>query len=328
MAVFYSNSPWDSQSLDFNQIMRTLTGTTHYGSGNINGFFIGSSLSVVEGFSVALPNFPFENALLLDWADSRQAQIGGDNFTYSGTGALTGGTVTFVFGIDDVGGDLFGLADIAVSATQVWSVLQTASNIDDIALMNSVFSGDDAIALSGYNDVFFSGNGIDLVSGLSGNDRLTAGNDDDWVDGGSGFDLLAGGSGQDFLAGGNDNDTLRGDSGRDILFGGQGRDRLTGGAHADYFMAEHLGGIDVITDFGNGNDRIVFTSWRGNSFANLIITQDGDDAIVNYPEGKLRLLGVDASSLTRADFMFNVDNAFAAQGSLFESQWDYWDMTS
>ena len=60
--------------------------------------------------------------------------------------------------------------------------------------------------------------------------------------------------------GGTGNDTLSGGDGNDALSGGDGNDTLTGGAGVDTFLFNSpinaLTNIDVITDFGLGNDKI------------------------------------------------------------------------
>lgn len=325
MAVFYSNQPYDYQAPDLDQFIRTLSGTTQHGGGSINGFHVGSSLSVLEGFAITLPTFTFQSALLVNWGGG-QLQLGGNNFSYSGSGALAGGSVNFVFGIDGSGRGMFGLADVSISASQLWSALHTATDTDDMALLAAVFSGDDAVALSPFVDVFAAGGGVDLVSGLGGNDRLLGQDGDDHVDGGAGLDNLSGGLGNDILAGGTERDRLFGGTGSDILFGGRGSDRMTGGTQGDFFMADRLGGVDVITDFGNGVDRIVLLPGADTRFADLAITQDGNDALVNYTNGTIRLIGVNAASLTRNQFLFDVDVAIGAQMEQFSLQWDYWDL--
>jgi Ca2+-binding RTX toxin-like protein len=87
---------------------------------------------------------------------------------------------------------------------------------------------------------------------------------------------LIGGSGANFinaaafslgavnLEGGADNDTLIGGSGNDLLKGGSGSDRLTGGTGSDRFIYDTNAtfttssvGIDQITDFVKGTDKIV-----------------------------------------------------------------------
>ena len=67
---------------------------------------------------------------------------------------------------------------------------------------------------------------------------------------------LIGGTGLDSLTGGLGADSLDGGIGNDLLFGGAGIDRLIGGADADVFSLNALKGVDHITDFTSGSDRI------------------------------------------------------------------------
>ena len=116
-----------------------------------------------------------------------------------------------------------------------------------------------------------------FVEGAGGNDTLTGGAGDDKMDGGPGSDSLIGGAGNDHLGGGmgSEADTLNGGVGNDTLAGGGGADALTGGAGTDAFLVEGpgftmakghaptanpltLAGLDRVTDFTHGEDRIVF----------------------------------------------------------------------
>lgn len=80
---------------------------------------------------------------------------------------------------------------------------------------------------------------------------------------GTGNDLanvITGGNGNDSLWGKGGNDALAGGVGSDILYGEEGSDTLTGGDGVDYFVmsaAAHTG-VDTITDFGVGEDKIGF----------------------------------------------------------------------
>lgn len=64
---------------------------------------------------------------------------------------------------------------------------------------------------------------------------------------------LLGGAGNDTLIGGNHNDILRGGSGNDILTGGGGVDQFV-------FEAPTFNGIDQITDFMSGMDKLVINA--------------------------------------------------------------------
>ena len=110
--------------------------------------------------------------------------------------------------------------------------------------------------------------GNDLLQGNLGNDTLDGGEGNDVLDGGAGHDSLVGGNGADALLGGAGNDVLEGGAGLDTLTGGAGNDTLTGGADADRFVLNSLSGIDEITDFVAGIDKIainksVFTAVTG-----------------------------------------------------------------
>jgi Ca2+-binding RTX toxin-like protein len=130
-----------------------------------------------------------------------------------------------------------------------------------------------------------TGNGAaNDLRGRGGNDRLVGAAGADTLQGGSGFDtadysasaggvtvsLAAGGviSGGDAtgdvlisienLIGSNSADTLEGNGASNVLNGGNGADTLTGGGGADAFVFTSApgSGVDTITDFISGVDRI------------------------------------------------------------------------
>ena len=71
-----------------------------------------------------------------------------------------------------------------------------------------------------------------------------------WGTGGS--DTIYGYAGADTLDGGDGNDTLSGGVGEDLLLGGAGADRFV------FAAAGPANGVDHITDFITGVDRLVF----------------------------------------------------------------------
>ncbi|HEX4709448.1 calcium-binding protein [Phenylobacterium sp.] len=115
------------------------------------------------------------------------------------------------------------------------------------------------------NDLKQSGPSPVTVTGTSGDDDLR---------GTSGCDSLSGGDGNDLLCGVGGADTLDGGAGNDTLSGGRGADLLTGGAGSDTFLISGKvtatqDGLDRITDFTHGEDRLGFggqTSLSGHSF--------------------------------------------------------------
>jgi Ca2+-binding RTX toxin-like protein len=101
------------------------------------------------------------------------------------------------------------------------------------------------------------GLGNDRLMGESGSDTLAGGTGNDSLVGGSDGDVLRGGTGDDGLLGESSDDTLSGGAGRDSLRGGTGSDTLTGGTEADTFVfGSGDEGVDTITDFAKGEDRI------------------------------------------------------------------------
>jgi Ca2+-binding RTX toxin-like protein len=118
------------------------------------------------------------------------------------------------------------------------------------------------------------------LTGTNKSDRLSGSDDDLYIDGRGGDDWIWGSSG---------NDTLIGGAGKDHLYFGLGRDKLTGGLGNDtfYFAAPvkpsttgfntgtsggwgtgdntSLKPASVITDFGNGDDKLDLSAIDANS---------------------------------------------------------------
>ncbi len=156
--------------------------------------------------------------------------------------------------------------------------------------------GNDTLIGGGGNDFLSDSEGDDLIDGGEGDDglsyfmagwgvevdlrvtgqQLTGGGGNDTISGierlyGSAFNdnLTGADSIGNVLGGGEGNDILDGRSGNDTLYGDMGEDQLTGGADADTFMFTKNGvgsmgvvtiddlGIDTITDFGDGADKII-----------------------------------------------------------------------
>ena len=142
---------------------------------------------------------------------------------------------------------------------------------------------------------------IERITGGSGNDRLTGNNKDNQIDGSSGNDIIYGGAGNDdlfgsfgddTLDGGDGNDSLDGSFDDDTLDGGEGNDTLTGSNGNDLFRFEPFDGSDTITDFGMGDDRLVF---EDGLFANLAAVQA---AATQTDDGNLEIKLSDTETLT------------------------------
>ena len=165
--------------------------------------------------------------------------------------------------------------------------------------------GNDELYGGNDNDTLFGDNGEDRLDGEDGNDYLYGGNDNDRAYGGNGRDVIDGEGGDDWLRGVHSHDSLYGGSGNDTLFGDNGTDLLVGEDGDDTFgfdtnvaFDSNQMGVDVIVDFGDGNDvinlgRTTFTalsSSSGTGFSNTrefaVVSRDdlvaSSDAYILY----------------------------------------------
>lgn len=159
--------------------------------------------------------------------------------------------------------------------------------------------------------------------GFGNGEAFDAGAGDDVVNGGALNDYVFGGAGNDTLNGNGGNDILLGDDGNDIISGGAGNDVLTGGAGADSFNFAAGSGVDTITDFEIGVDKInlsgVFSNYNavnsGQFFRLVEVAANGAEPAYlrieisingdgNFSEF-LRLVGVTAAQFNWNDL--NVD---------------------
>lgn len=198
-------------------------------------------------------------------------------------------------------------------------------------------SGNDTIRGGGGNDRLVGQDGDDIIAGGAGNDSLTGGIGDDRMLGGTGNDTLVGNSGNDTLKGGAGNDTLnggpdrnrlfggvgndylvgrngndmfRGNAGRDflsgqggndLLDGGAGNDLITTGEGRDRIVIRSGHGLDRVTDFENGQDRIVLGGLR---FSDLTIRQQNSNVLIRNGNERLLLLENTAvEQINAADFI-------------------------
>ena len=160
--------------------------------------------------------------------------------------------------------------------------------------MSGVF-GDDRLLGGGGNDRLFGGAGDDGLLGMDGADWIAGGSGVDLLLGGRGNDRLFGHAGGDELNGGNGTDRLHGGAGFDILRGEAGADVLTGGGGGDTFVfrAADGAGMDRITDFELGIDRLALGN-RGFESFTLREAQGGASVDLLFDDAgqQLRLEGV------------------------------------
>ncbi|MGB7274658.1 MAG: trypsin-like serine protease [Geitlerinemataceae cyanobacterium] len=172
-------------------------------------------------------------------------------------------------------------------------------------------SGDDRILGTNRNDLLFGNRGNDTIFGLGGDDIALGGGDRDVISGGDGNDGLGGNTGSDIvngeagndtIFGGQDDDTLTGGVGNDVLSGDLGNDLLTGGEGSDRFDVRATDGIDIITDFTDGQDLIGLKA--GLIFAELSIAQVGNDTVLTSVRGlSITLQWVNISAIGETDFI-------------------------
>lgn len=180
--------------------------------------------------------------------------------------------------------------------------------------------GNDSIDGGAYNDLIQGGAGNDTLTGGAGNDTIEGGDGNDLIDlrgdsgvtianGNRGADTLLGGDAGEVLRGGKGHDSINGGGGNDMIYGGQGNDTLTGGDGVDFFIFEASSGVDVITDFQAGIDKLFLTSnANGNGIFSAeqllaaAVNSNGDVFIAFGGGNSVTLQGVALADLTVADF--------------------------
>lgn len=213
-----------------------------------------------------------------------------------GADTIYGGT-----GVDQIDG---GSGDDAVWGQEGNDTIYGGAGVDTLGGGD----GDDFLWGQDDTDYSFGGLGNDTLGGGNGNDQLWGQEDNDTVYGGQGLDILGGGAGSDLLYGQESDDYIYGDEGDDYIDGGAGTDNVFGGTGADLFAFRADSDLDIVGDFNRTQgDRVDLRGTGFTSFSQIqsMITQNGSDALLTLSGGaQLRLVGVTASSLTAADFVF------------------------
>ncbi|MGQ0564165.1 MAG: calcium-binding protein [Gemmobacter sp.] len=224
--------------------------------------------------------------------DTADFSASGGNFAVDLAGGtyVVGGITYDLQGIETL---LTGNGRDIITGSDGAEVIQSGGKRDQI----TAGLGNDTIDAGGGNDVVYAALGNDstngggdvdtldfsaLSSGVSfsmatgvsnaigthlGYESVIAGSGNDTITGADTNDTVRGGAGNDSIAGGRGSDDLYGLAGLDTLSGGAGNDTLTGGAFADTFLFIRVvsAGADVVTDFGNGPDRLQLDDalWTG-----------------------------------------------------------------
>ena len=171
------------------------------------------------------------------------------------------------------------------------------------------------LTLLGIADVSGIGNGLaNTISGNAGDNVLRGFN---------GNDLLQGGGGEDVLGGGANND---------VLNGGAAKDRMSGGGGRDIFvfddLAEARSGMDIISDFQQGLDRIdlrgidAVTGGGDNAFHMLAVNEafSGSGAasageLRHYQLAERTIIEGDVNGDGAADFRIQLNGVFTLSGA-------------
>jgi serralysin len=139
-----------------------------------------------------------------------------------------------------------------------------------------------------------------LQTGTDAADTLTGGAANDQILGKGGNDVLNGAGGSDLLTGG---------AGADILSGGAGIDYLTGGNGNDKFQFTGVAGVDRVTDFVKGSDKIVL---KQSAFAGVTA---GKIAIVNTDAQVNTSAGLIVFSQATGGIFYNQNGTAAGLGT-------------
>lgn len=186
------------------------------------------------------------------------------------------------------------------------------NHLDGGAGDDKIHGGIDADLLIGGdgNDYLSGSTGNNTMEGGAGNDLMVAGANNDVMNGGAdtdtlhayaGNDTLYGGLGNDQLFAGDGNDQVNGDGGNDTLTGGTGSDVFSGGDGADIFRFSGASGVDVVTDFLLGVDKLDVTGALSTILSKVVY--DADSALVTLSTGNtVDLLGI-TGGLTLGDLM-------------------------
>jgi len=186
-------------------------------------------------------------------------------------------------------------------------------------------------------DTLNGGSGNDVLYGEGGGDVLNGGDGSDWSNyvrsnesvevnlltgasvggeaegdslisierlfGSSHDDIFVGDDVRNYLRGGDGADNLSAQGGTDTLRGDQGDDTLTGGEGRDTFIFAAADGIDTITDFEQGIDKVRILN-SVDTFGDLTVTDTQAGVRIEFDDTQVILADTQSSDLIEADFLF------------------------
>ena len=169
-------------------------------------------------------------------------------------------------------------------------------------------AGDDVMAGGAGDDVYVVDSASDTIIeyGNEGHDRVESSVTFAlWRDANNVEDLTLIGAGNIDAIGSWRHNTIVGNDGNNQITGGKGNDMLTGGGGNDLFFFHKDHGDNVITDFGNGADKIQFAGTSAQSFDDLTIQAVSGGTEVSVDQVTVFLEGVSAASLDAGDFIIS-----------------------
>lgn len=231
-------------------------------------------------------------SLNVDYRDGTRDVFTGSGILYDSVGTPRSGTLTGFTGF-------LGETAVVTITGLNYSIMQfvtQAENDDTPGALEGLFSGNDNMTGTSFDDFIigfdghdniFGGAGTDTLAGADGNDHIYgqsanggqdgadaisagAGSDyvqgnagNDLIDGGDGSDRVQAGQGDDEIEAGRGNDTVNGNLGNDVILGDEGNDSLRGGQGSDSIAG------------GSGNDVI-----SGDLGADLLVGESGADLFI------------------------------------------------
>ncbi|MEP3178475.1 MAG: VCBS domain-containing protein, partial [Lentilitoribacter sp.] len=298
--------------VDNNDVLIGTSGNDTLTGGLGNDELFGGSGSDTANFSGDIGNFSFDENEIGDIVVTDQ---NGDNDTLIDIELLEFDNVTVASDEVELGTDGFDF----IIGTSLSDAIEGFGDNDRLEgrdgddLLNGGAGADLLLGGTG-QDTLIGGDGNDLLNGQAGDDTLIGGEGTDRLTGAAGNDILNagggvnnvldGGAGGDTLSGGEARDIIRGQAGPDLITGGGGNDALTGGFGPDTFVFNANDGGDVINDFEDNFDTIDLSSLETSFNALDIRVIGGDDALIDYGSGLIRLRDFDTNNLDENDFDF------------------------
>jgi len=245
------------------------------------------------------------SALMVDGGNGKD-QIDG----YLSTGRVVGGGGNDKIDLTDVG---FFDGSVTVSGGSGDDVVTLAGHQ---GLTVDLGSGNDQLTTTGIGNTF-----ADLTAG-TGNDTVSSYVTSGTVDGGAGndvlqFDLVTTPGSLAILLGGDGDDVISlhvdiasGEAGVAFFNGGAGNDQLTSNTQvsdniATTFVFDAHWGDDSVTGFLDGIDRIDLHATGATVFADLTVSGDATQTLVQFGTDSFVLAGLDVANFTAADVVFS-----------------------